>query len=707
MSAQNLDHFKKIYFEECFELLMNAENQLMDLSADENPTNYLESIHAIFRCIHSIKGGGGTFGFTDLVNFAHAYETLLDYLRDERIHLTHDLVTLMLRANDLLEDLATNAKEEDEVRPHGFDELLDLLKQAVDAQGHGKEVNQGGNTNTLISHENILDTNVTKVVTFIPKPNLMRYGNEPLLILRELKRLVNDFNPDGSEDFFKVECLVESLPSLDNFISGECYLTWKITIQGNCPDTTIHEAFEFVEDDCEISIQEERNAENIQTNENDDESPHAAQDKLTLALQNKEKETPKRDDTVQSIRVDLDRIDRLVNTVGEMVIKQAMLIDQANSAELSGQNELIKGLQELTQHTRDLQESVMAIRAQPVKTVFARLPKIVRELGLELSKDVRIEMSGENTEIDKTVIERLGEPLIHMIRNAVDHGIETPDERIKNSKNPHGTIHVSAEHRSGRIVIQIEDDGRGINREKVLEKAIKNNLISESTSLSDEEIDQLIFLPGFSTAAQVSNISGRGVGMDVVRKSIQALGGRINIQSNVGKGSCFQLMLPLTLAVLDGMLISVGEQCYIVPLINIIETIRPSLESIRNLVGGNDILQLRKEIIPLVYLHRMFSVENAITDPTKGIVVVVETEGGEKIGLVVDEMLGQQQVVIKSLEANYTAINGISGATILGNGRVALILDISALKQTNKTGQDNKAKSKSKAEKNIDQVSHS
>ncbi|HLD95080.1 MAG TPA: chemotaxis protein CheA, partial [Alphaproteobacteria bacterium] len=341
---------------------------------------------------------------------------------------------------------------------------------------------------------------------------------------------------------------------------------------------------------------------------------------------------------------------------------------------------LFKSLQELSQHTRELQESVMAIRAQPIKAVFSRFPRLVRELAMELSKDVHLELKGEGTEIDKTVIERLGEPLTHMIRNALDHGIETPEERIKAGKKAQGQILLNAEHRSGRIVIEISDDGKGIDRNRVLTKAKEQGIIKPDGVLPDEEIDQLIFHPGFSTAKEVTNISGRGVGMDVVKRSIQNLGGKINIQSKEGRGCIFTLTLPLTLAVMDGMIIACGEEFYVIPLIHIIETLRPTPIQVQPLIGNHDLLNIRGETIPLIYLFDVFSVKEAIQNPADSIVVVLETEGGEKYGLVVDEILGQQQVVLKSLESNYETIPGISAATILGNGHVALILDISTVK---------------------------
>lgn len=377
----------------------------------------------------------------------------------------------------------------------------------------------------------------------------------------------------------------------------------------------------------------------------------------------------------QSIRVDLEKVDRLVNMVGELVITEAMLRAQARYLPREGFNDLLRGIDELSHHTRELQESVMSVRMQPVKSVFSRMPRIVRDAAAQLGKDIQLVMSGEQTEVDKTIIESLTDPLTHMIRNSVDHGIETPDQRVWNDKPAQGTIHLAAFQRSGRIWIEISDDGAGINRERVLKKAREKGLVAAEAMLSDEEIDQLIFLPGFSTAEQVTNLSGRGVGMDVVRRNIEALGGNVRLQNNPGKGSVFTVSLPLTLAILDGMIVRVGSESYIIPIISIIETLRPKKEDIHTVEGRSDVIAVRGEFIPVVYLHRIFNITGAEHCASKALVVLVE-HGSGKMGVVVDELIGQQQIVIKSMEANTAPIPGISGATILGDGKVSLILEI-------------------------------
>ena len=380
-----------------------------------------------------------------------------------------------------------------------------------------------------------------------------------------------------------------------------------------------------------------------------------------------------------TIRVDLDRVDRLIDLVGELVINQAMLTERVADLKLARMSPVSIGLDELEQLTRGIQDSVMAIRAQPVKSVFQRMPRLVREVASQTGKTVRLETEGENTEVDKTVIERLIDPLTHMIRNAIDHGVERPDKRREVGKAEEGVLHLSASHRSGRIIIKIVDDGAGINRERVLSIAVKKGLVDEAAKLSDEEIDNLIFLPGFSTAETVSDISGRGVGMDVVKRSIQSLGGRISITSVPGKGSTFTMSLPLTLAVLDGMVVAVGHQTLVIPLSAIVEILMPQTIAIHQFGEEARVIGLRGDFIPLVDIGRRMNYCTEMADPRKGVVLLVESESGARNALIVDSILGQRQVVIKSLEANYGAVSGISAATILGNGRVALIVDVDAI----------------------------
>lgn len=652
-----LAQFRKTYFEECAELLDALQSHLDLLS---NGGGDEETLHAIFRCVHSIKGGAGAFGFAPLVAFSHVFESLLDAMRERKVPANHDVVQILLRASDALTDIVGAARD-DRPTPDGFaadivTALEELLLGATDAVPAKPSPSRDAAIETQAIGE------IRYNIAFTPHTEMLRKANEPLLLIRQLQRLGG----------LGVEVDTSRLPALAVMEPEAAYLGWSFTLDTGAPQSAIHEVFEFVEDDCDLSIQA-ASVEPVAVNIAADPAVPAAKTTETAPAP----ATP-----TQSIRVDVDKVDRLVNLVGEMVITQAMLTEQSTLLPADRYPALIQGIEALAQSARELQESVMAIRAQPVKSVFARMPRIVRDLAATLGKEVRIVMTGEMTEIDKTVIEQLNDPLTHMIRNALDHGIESPDVRAAAGKPRQGTIHLAAAQRSGRIVIEVSDDGQGIHRERVLAKAQDRGLVSPGATLSDEEIDNLIFLPAFSTAEKVSNISGRGVGMDVVKRNVQSLGGRINVQSRFGVGSRFILSLPLTLAVLDGMVVSVGTETYIIPLTAIIESLRPQPSDIHPVVGRGDVLALRGEYLPLTHLHRCFSIDEAIADPCKGIVIIVQTEGAGRIGVVVDELLGQQQVVVKSLEANYDPVDGISGATILGNGRVALILDIARLRET-------------------------
>ncbi len=645
------DHLKTTYFDECAELLDAAYTHLAAIAerrADD------DTINAVFRAFHSIKGGGGAFGFDRLVAFAHELETVLDLLRDGRLALAPPVGDLLLRSTDVLSDLVAATRDGTERSPGFEDELITALRTIA----------SGGSSATPASRPQATEqaTATPKLtryrVLFVPRSGLFKSANEPLLIIRQLMRVGR----------VEVDADLSRLPTLGDLDPEEAYLAWTLRVETTEPSAAIEQAFEFVEDDCDLTIEVVEAAPDLDVAA-DMPAPVAA----AVGPSNAPPPSP-------SIRVDVDKVDRLVNLVGEFVINQAMLAQLGLRLPPEMCGGLLNGLDTMSQHLRELQEGVMAIRAQPVKSVFSRMPRLVREVSAHLGKDVRLVISGEGTEIDKTVIEQLADPLTHLLRNSLDHGLKSPEERLARGKPRQGTILLSAEHRGGRIVIEVADDGQGIPRAKVLAKAQERGLVARDVTLSEEEIDHLIFLPGFSTAAKVSDVSGRGVGLDVVKRNIQALGGRIAVNSRGGVGSRFQLSLPLTLAILDGMAVAVGAESYIVPLTNIMESLRPKPDNIHPVTGQGDVLAIRGEYVPLVYLHRRFAVPDAVTDPCKGIVVIVESEGANRIGLVVDDLLGQQQVVVKSLEANYGSVDGIGGATVLGDGRVALILDVSRLR---------------------------
>jgi len=649
-----LAQFRKTYFEECTELLDALQSNLDLLT---NGGSDEETLHAIFRSVHSIKGGAGAFGFTALIAFSHVFESLLDAIRDRKVEASADVVSLLLRASDALTDIV-NAARGGQTLPADFG--ADIAAMMEDALGSASEPLP--ESVAPMAAEAKVPGETRYRIVFTPHAELLKKANEPLLIIRQLRRLGG----------LRVDVDRSRLPPLDVIEPEGAYLGWRFTLDTGVSRSVVQEVFEFVEDDCELTIEAEPSAAPVAAPE-----AAAAADKAGSTTKPVE---PAAAAPSQSIRVDVDKVDRLVNLVGELVITQAMLTEQSSLLPPDQYTILIQGIEALAQSARELQESVMAIRAQPVKSVFARMPRVVRDLAATLGKEVRIVTAGETTEIDKTVIEQLNDPLTHMIRNALDHGIEDPATRTAAGKPRQGTIRLSAAQRSGRIIIEIADDGRGINRERVLAKAQERGLVPAGAALSEEEINNLIFLPAFSTAEAISNISGRGVGMDVVKRNVQALGGRISVQSRFGEGSRFTLSLPLTLAVLDGMVVSVAKETFIIPLTAIIESLRPRPNDIHPVVGRGEVLALRGEYVPLIPLHRCFSISDAIKDPCRGIVIIVQSEHAGRIGVMVDDLIGQQQVVVKSLESNYGAVDGVSGATILGNGRVALILDIERLR---------------------------
>lgn len=513
-------------------------------------------------------------------------------------------------------------------------------------------------------------------------------------MLRELRKL-------GEAE---IVANVDSLPPLSDIEVDVPYLWWTVTLRTQESRAKVDEAFEFVMGDCELSIDDETPLAPIAVPadvvaepvgpeavaalpvvEAPSVAPAMPALKADIKIDTKPAAKPEAETAggagrgkpaATTTRIELDRIDRVVNMVGELVISQAMLGQIVQDLPESTSMRLIQILDEVAHHTRELKDSVMSMRAQPVGSVFQRMPRLVREVAAKTHKKVRLETHGETTEVDRSIIERLGDPLTHIIRNSVDHGVEAPATRVAAGKPEEGVIRLSAEHRGGRIVIEIKDDGAGINSERVLKIAREKGLVGPDAQLTEDEINNLIMMPGFSTAETISDISGRGVGMDVVRSNIQDLGGRITLKSVRGQGMTIQLALPLTLAVMDGMVIKVGTQTYVMPLSAIVECLRPSRGEISDLIGTHGMLQLRGEFVPIILLSDLLGVESAPGGSSERVVIVTDNGDGSRIGLVVDELLGHQQVVIKSIEESYGAVPGIAAATILGNGRVAFILDV-------------------------------
>ncbi|CAN7451863.1 chemotaxis protein CheA [Phenylobacterium sp. LjRoot225] len=728
---------KATFFQECEEQLAELESGLLAMEGGDTES---ETVNAVFRAVHSVKGGAGAFGLEDLVHFAHIFETTLDEVRSNRLAASNEVVKALLRSADVLADLVRAARDGGDVDQARCDvcaaELSAFtgIEESADGDdGMGEIDFQPMQMAPLDLDLDAAEAPVEEAapepavwsLRFKPRPELYAKANETVLLLRELARLGE----------VEVELDASDLPQLPHLDPEGAYLSWNIRVRGGATESDLREVFEFVDADCELDVQaigadgapielpnseldiaalismaqsaageaplEDANADPepppLPTVEVEAPvvdmapalaelaEPAAAAPNAVNARGDANKNAPPAASAAATIRVDLDRVDRLIDLVGELVINQAMLAQRVNEAGLARASNVAGGLDELEQLTREIQDSVMAIRAQPVKSVFQRMPRLVRELANITGKQVRLLTEGEGTEVDKTVIERLTDPLTHMIRNAIDHGLETPEKRIAAGKNPEGTCKLSAAHRSGRIVIEVADDGGGINRERVKQIAIDKGLIAAEAVLTDEEIDNLIFLPGFSTASAISDISGRGVGMDVVKRSIQDLGGRITITSRPGLGSTFSMSLPLTLAVLDGMVVTAGQQTLVAPLTSIIETLQPKRVDVHGLGGGARVISIRGSYVPLVDVGLALGYRSEPLDSEQGVALLIEGEGGTRAVLLVDAIQGQRQVVIKSLEANYRRVPGIAAATILGDGRVALILDIDALVAASRT----------------------
>ncbi|PVM85895.1 chemotaxis protein CheA [Caulobacter endophyticus] len=746
-----LEAIKVTFFQECEELLADLEGGLLAMQ-DGNDDG--DTVNAVFRAVHSIKGGAGAFGLEPLVRFAHVFETLLDAVRSNEVPSTPDLVATLLRASDVLADHVSSARGLGVVDEAVSAAMAAELKACTDpnaapapvaaapvVEAPAFEAVSAAPAEVLIGADDALDDDdlgfdfqpmtitideqaadvaaaVGNVwtVSIRPKSDLYRKANETALLLRELARL----GP--------IEAALDAsaIPPLDQLDAEAAYATWTVRLETEEDENAIREVFEFVDGDCDLEITRgealspdaalaallagpapaavEAAPEPVVVTEAPVEikaapepvaaapvveaapapvaapvapAPVAAAPAAPAAAKTQQIDVPGPGQSV--IRVDPERIDRLIDLVGELVINQAMLAQRVGEYGIAPSSNLAMGLDELEQLTREIQDSVMAIRAQPVKSVFQRMPRLVREVASMTGKQARLVMDGENTEVDKTVIERLSDPITHMLRNAIDHGLESPEERKAAGKNPEGVVKLAALHRSGRIVIEVSDDGKGINRERVHSIAIKKGLISPELQLTDEEIDNLIFLPGFSTADKISDVSGRGVGMDVVKRSVQALGGRISITSRPGQGSTFTLSLPLTLAVLDGMVVDVAGETLVVPLAAIVESLRPKPEEVRPLGPVGSVLAVRDSFVPLIDVGLTLGYREASPPPTEGVVLLVEGEDGSRAALVADAIHGQRQVVIKSLEQNYQQVDGVAAATILGDGRVALILDVDAV----------------------------
>ena len=698
--AENND-LRDGFFQECEELLESMND---GFAAFETAQPDPDTVNAVFRAVHSIKGGAGAFGFDALVTFAHSFENLLDALRAGRIDAGPHLAPLLYRAGDALADIVTATRDgpPPDVDAHG--PLLSELAAAIGAAGHsgarpdpapgapappvGEDMAEPAFAPIALDLDTYTDDAPHDPdpptpqgmqcyqITFAPSRELFATGNDPALVLRAL----------GELGTLEVRADVSRVPPLRQFCWDAAYLSWDITLHSARDLAGVREVFEFVEGLARIDISEAEGARAAGGTADtaapadapppDMRSPQGTPEQPPGPAGDAQPVTPPGTGTARpTIRVDLDRVDRLINLVGELVISEAMLNQSIVETGLAARGPVENAINQLKQLSSELQERVMAIRAQPVKALFQRMSRIAREAARAADKPARLVTEGETTEIDKTVIERLADPLTHMIRNAIDHGLERTEDRRAAGKPETGTVTLSAVHRSGRVVIEIRDDGAGVNRTAVRQRAEDRGLIDPGADLSAAEIDNLLFAPGFSTATQISELSGRGVGMDVVRSEIQALGGRVTIASAEGEGTSVAISLPLTLAVLEGMVVDVAGETVVVPTTALHETMRPSKSDIHRVGAGDQVLAMRGALVPILDLARVLGFRSRASSSTEQVLLLVETENGRRTALAVDDVHDQREVVIKGLQDNYGRIPGVAAATILGDGRIALIID--------------------------------
>lgn len=680
----DLSQFHQVFFEESLEGLETMETGLLNLSPGEVET---EAVNTLFRVAHSIKGGSAMFGFSAIASLTHVMETLLDHVRAGRAGIDRPLVDALLAAVDCLRETVLAMKDgggHDDRHIAASEARLQRLLPGLSRI----DVFQAPVRGPTDEPEG-KDAEIGAIwrIGFRPFPHLFKTGNDPLRLLRVL----------AGAGQLAVSADISRLPDFSDLDPESCYLGWDLTLDSDVGREAIGEVFEWVEGDCDLVITRSSGGpipvpEPVlpEVPEADSREPvlddphpsgHTHGEPPRSGSERRQPVSPGAE--ASSIRVSIQKMDALINLVGELVITQSMLSQcgqdlSSQRADSSIGGRLRDGLVQLARNTRELQESVLGIRMVPISFSFNRFPRLVRDLGHKLCKNVELRVSGENTELDKTVMEKISDPLVHLIRNALDHGIETPEERRAAGKPETGVLRLNAYHSGSSIIIEIADDGAGIDSRKILARARARGLVAEGDSLPEDRIHDLIFQPGFSTAAEVTDISGRGVGLDVVRRNIKELGGVVEVRSRVGQGSTFLIKLPLTLAILDGQLIRVGEHVYVIPLMSIIESLQVRKDRVSSMAGTAELYQLRNEYLPIV---RLYEILNVVPDNTRldaGLLVVVEGDG-QKAGIHVDDLLAQQQVVIKSLETNYRRVTGISGATILADGTVALILDIQGL----------------------------
>jgi two-component system chemotaxis sensor kinase CheA len=699
MSGLDLSQFYETFFDEADELLAQMEQLLLELDVGSPD---IEQLNAIFRAAHSIKGGAATFGtFTQLAETTHLLENLLDAIRRGEMALRTDMIDIFLETKDVLKSQLDAYRASEEPDAAAYERICEILRQLALEQ---KE-SQGG----------VAPVAATAVQAAVPAPQSAppapsaaadaapaSAANLPLRVrinqvsakdaqslLEEMNNLgqvlASDHLGGGMTVWLESTCSADDIEAVCCFIvdADQLSIGREALPQGHAVDDFAQAAEQFA-----AQAQAAAPAEPVQAAvpapaaAAQPEPAKAAAESGAAARAQRNAGGSAADKESTSIRVGVEKVDQIINLVGELVITQAMLAQTASTLDPVLHDRLLNGMEQLERNARDLQEAVMSIRMMPMDYVFSRFPRLVRDLAGKMGKQIELQTYGRATELDKSLIERIIDPLTHLVRNSLDHGIETPEKRIAAGKDPVGQLVLSAQHSGGNIVIEVSDDGGGLNRDRILKKAMQQG-IAVSDNASDDEVWQLIFAPGFSTAEQITDISGRGVGMDVVRRNIQDMGGHVQLSSVPGQGTTTRIVLPLTLAILDGMSVRVGEETFILPLNHVTESLQPTNEQIYSVAGNERVMHVRGEYLPLVEMHRVFSVRGAQDDPTQAIAVIMQAED-RRFALLVDHLVGQHQVVVKNLESNYRKVHGVSAATILGDGSVALIIDVFAMARANR-----------------------
>jgi two-component system, chemotaxis family, sensor kinase CheA len=674
----DLTQFHGVFFEESFEALDSMEAALLklDLGAPD-----ADLINTVFRVAHSMKGGSATFGFTEIASFTHSLETLLDELRGNRMQVTQEISNQLLKSVDVMREMLRSVQNKQPLDAQRVADVQFEIELLIAQRPKAAEVSAAPPSSRMAAGDAKVATSAAPAsaeplwrISLRPFPQFFSQGNDPLRMFEELAKLGE----------LEVTADLAALPAFEAIEPESCYLAWSLVLKGAVEETAIRQVFDWAEGDCALEIRGENlPAAALPTPSlpaaEPEPAPHPepAQSAPAAAPAQPEAQQLNAVGETGSIRVAVEKIDELMNTVGELVITQSMLTELSRTLNDALPQQFQLGLAELERNMRELQESVMRVRMLPISFVFSRFPRMVRDLAQRLGKQVELIVTGETTELDKTVLEKIGDPLVHLVRNSIDHGLEKPDNRRAAGKPPSGTLRLHACHRGGNIAVEVSDDGAGLNAERILAKARANNIVGANETLSKEKTYELIFAPGFSTAEQTTDVSGRGVGLDVVQRNVKELGGSIELSSEPGRGARFTITLPLTLAIVDGQSVAVGRESYIVPLVSIIESLQLTEGSLSRIAGRGEVFAFRGDYVPVIRLHDVFGVRRD-SEAHDGIIVVVEGDG-RRAGLLVDDLLGQQQVVIKSLDTNFGRVDGVSGATILGDGSVALILDLAGI----------------------------